>query len=188
MCTHILRDLEIRVTTDEDANVIVRNNGLPALIFLLSSSDPNILGIACNVFAALAVWTYLDVEALGSYPFERIVYLSLHENPSVRRHSLNALDRLITLSEEAAQAIANAGILNIATTLLFYEDPSPNTLKQTCDILNNLARYDSLKVTLAKSVRHRFLIAAVEYSASPEEPSPVMDFLLSISAGSLSSA
>ncbi|KAJ6500973.1 armadillo-type protein [Mycena sanguinolenta] len=182
--TRILHELEIRAATEADANVIVKNNGLPALIFLLSSRDPNILGIVCNIFATLAVWSYLDAEGLSSYLFERMVYLSMHENPSVHRHSLNALGGFITLSEEAAQAIANAGILNIATTLLLHEDP--NTLKQTCDILNNLSRYDSCKVILAGSVQNQFLNALVDLGAQFQNS--VMAFLLSISAGSLSSA
>ncbi|KAJ6500980.1 armadillo-type protein [Mycena sanguinolenta] len=182
--TRILRELEIRAATEDDANIIHKNNGLPTLILLLSSSDPNILGIVCNIFATLAVWTYLDTEGLSSYLFERMVYLLMHENPSVRRHSLNALDRLITLSEEAAQAITNAGILNIATPLLLHKDP--NTLKQTCNILSNLSRYDSCKVTLAGAVQSQLLIALVDLGAQFQNS--VMAFLLSISAGSLSSA
>ncbi|KAF7358950.1 hypothetical protein MSAN_01235400 [Mycena sanguinolenta] len=159
--TLILRDLEIRAATEDDANAIVKN-GFPALVFLLSSSDPNILGIVCNVFGTLAVWTYLDAEGLSSYPFEMMVHLSMHENPSVRRHSLNVLNRLITLSELAAQAVVHAGIINIATKLLLHSEDR-DISEQACDVLNNLARYDSLKVTLAGSIPNYLLIALVEY-------------------------
>ncbi|KAJ6500942.1 hypothetical protein C8R45DRAFT_1092993 [Mycena sanguinolenta] len=157
----ILRDLEIRAATDDDATTIIKTNGLPTLTLLLSSNDSNILKIACAILGNLAVQPSLEAEILASCPFERIVSLSMHKNPSVRRHSLDALNRLISLSENAARAIANGDIMNIATDLLLHSE-AQDILRQTCDVLNNLARYDSLKVILAGSVGHHFLMAAVE--------------------------
>ncbi|KAF7358956.1 hypothetical protein MSAN_01236000 [Mycena sanguinolenta] len=183
----ILRDLEIRAAREEDANIIFKNNGVPTLDFLLSSSDASILEIVCDIFGTLALWTYFDSGSLSAYPFERIVSLSMQENPSVRRCSLNAVNRLIAFSEEAAQAIANAGIISIVTRLLFHSE-ARDILEQAYDVLNNLARCDSLKETLARSIPYDVLIAAVD-SFSPRSPfqNSAMDFFLSISTGSLSS-
>ncbi|KAJ6500962.1 armadillo-type protein [Mycena sanguinolenta] len=161
---HILHDLEIRAATQDDANIIVKKNGLPTLIFLLSSSDSKILELVCNVFGTLVLWTYPDAEALSSYAFERMIYLSMHENPSIRGYSLNALNRLVALSEAAAQTAASAGIIDITARLLLSRNR--DILEQTYGILNNLARHDTLKVALAESAPYHLLIADIEYEQS----------------------
>ncbi|KAF7358949.1 hypothetical protein MSAN_01235300 [Mycena sanguinolenta] len=85
----------------------------------------------------------------------------------------------------AAQAIANAGIMDIAAKLLFRSEDR-NIVEQTCNILNNLARYDSLKATLAGSIPHDLLVAADDLREQYQ--GSVMEFLLAISTGSSSSA
>ncbi|KAF7326663.1 Non-specific serine/threonine protein kinase [Mycena venus] len=161
-----------------DAPIMV--NGLPTLVYLLNYGDSEIFEIVCSVLETLAFRISLGAEAVNSFPLERIVSLSLNKNQEVRKQSLHALGCLSGLSEEASRAVMDVGVMDMARNLL--ETGDTDTLEWTCDLLNKLARHDSLKTKVAQSVPYAPIFAAVERTLSKSG----MSVLLLISGGSLS--
>ncbi|KAF7354213.1 hypothetical protein MVEN_01109000 [Mycena venus] len=171
----ILRDLNIRAA-QEGARVIVEENGLHTLVSLLESTDPDILQASCNVLANLAMWTSFNDTIVKLCPFRRLVSLVMHKNHSVCKRSLYTLSCLALLSEEAAHAVVAAGLTRILDKLFDSVDDVA-----LYDLVNNLARHDSLKLLIAESVPYRFLTAAVEDTKASQKPA--MLILLHISIG-----
>ncbi|KAF7353988.1 hypothetical protein MVEN_01085400 [Mycena venus] len=182
--TLILRDLNIRAAQEAEARAIVKENGLPSLIRLLDCSDPDILEATCTILETLALYTTLNPEIMNSYPFVRIISLTLNKNRSVRKQSLYLLRCLANLSEESAQAIVNAGALQAVAELLPSTDS--DFVGWASDLLDSLARCSSVNSVVAESIPYHCLVAAVE-QAEPSMKS-AMSILLSISDGGLSSA
>ncbi|KAJ6606920.1 armadillo-type protein [Mycena sp. CBHHK59/15] len=96
----ILRDLAIRVSKGE-AREIVQGNGLPILVFLLDSSNPEIQVLACDILADIAYHRLLNTAVerdLGP----RLASLLEHNNLAVRKQAIYTLANINLWSEGAA--------------------------------------------------------------------------------------
>ncbi|KAF7358381.1 hypothetical protein MVEN_00888200 [Mycena venus] len=137
--TAILRDLDRRAVSEEDARAVVRSLAFEDVAEILESSNAPLRSAAWKFLGELAHHESSVGAVLRVNPCERIVAFVNSEDSTVFESAIYALS-FLTDWQEGAQAAVGAKILDRLAEL--WESPNFQVRRWTCKMLAEIAKHE----------------------------------------------
>ncbi|KAF8196773.1 armadillo-type protein [Mycena galopus ATCC 62051] len=145
----ILAELADRSTSEVEARAVVDSPVFPYVAQMLGSPDPGVRISSCRLLGCLLLQESTAPAVLELQPWEQLVSLLSDKRPRVSGVAASVLCEL-SKSTADAQAIVNANATDHIFMLL--GSPNPETLRETCELVERLASHDSTAPAILKLV------------------------------------